>query len=162
MNRYEQRRRRVLDQLQFGEMMVLYSGESVACSMDEGFDFEANHHFFYLTGLRRENMALVLANTHCPAHVILFIEEPIPDMERWTGRRVTIDEARAEVASLFGKSVSVRQNRGRNRIKYYKGVVSEIHDNVFVIALQGDLFDRLSCSYVDVVCGEIRMKPREE
>lgn len=52
MNRYEQRRRRVLDQLQFGEMMVLYSGESVACSMDEGFDFEANHHFFYLTGLR--------------------------------------------------------------------------------------------------------------
>ncbi|MFQ9448451.1 MAG: aminopeptidase P N-terminal domain-containing protein [Christensenellales bacterium] len=95
MNRYEQRRRRVLDQLQFGEMMVLYSGESVACSMDEGFDFEANHHFFYLTGLRRENMALVLANTHCPAHVILFIEEPIPDMERWTGRRVTIDEARA-------------------------------------------------------------------
>ena len=58
-------------------------------------NFEANHHFFYLTGLRRENMALVLANTHCPAHVILFIEEPIPDMERWTGRRVTIDEARA-------------------------------------------------------------------
>ena len=95
MNRYEQRRRRVLDQLQFGEMMVLYSGESVACSMDEGFDFEANHNFFYLTGLRRENMALVLANTHRPAHVILFIEEPIPDMERWTGRRVTIDEARA-------------------------------------------------------------------
>ena len=69
MNPYEQRRRRVLDQLQFGEMMVLYSGESVASSMDEGFEFEANHHFFYLTGLRRENMALVLANTHHPAHV---------------------------------------------------------------------------------------------
>ena len=34
MNPYEQRRRRVLDQLQFGEMMVLYSGESVASSMD--------------------------------------------------------------------------------------------------------------------------------
>ena len=33
MNRYEQRRHRVLDQLQFGEMMVLYSGESVACWM---------------------------------------------------------------------------------------------------------------------------------
>ena len=39
MNPYEQRRRRVLDQLQFGEMMVLYSGESVASSMDEGFEF---------------------------------------------------------------------------------------------------------------------------
>ena len=46
MNPYEQRRRRVLDQLQFGEMMVLYSGESVASSWDEGFEVEANHHFF--------------------------------------------------------------------------------------------------------------------
>ena len=40
MNPYEQRRRRVLDQLQFGEMVVLYSGESVASSMDEGFEFD--------------------------------------------------------------------------------------------------------------------------
>ena len=93
MNIYEERRSRVLSQLAFGEMMVLYSGESVPCSMDEGYAFEANHHFFYLTGLRRENMALVIANTHRPAHVVLFIEEPIPTMERWTGRRVTIEEA---------------------------------------------------------------------
>lgn len=54
MNIYEERRSRVLSQLAFGEMMVLYSGESVPCSMDEGYAFEANHHFFYLTGLRRE------------------------------------------------------------------------------------------------------------
>ena len=93
MNIYEERRSRVLSQLAFGEMMVLYSGESVPCSMDEGYAFEANHHFFYLTGLRRENMALVIANTHRPAHVVLFIEEPIPTMERWTGRRVTMEEA---------------------------------------------------------------------
>mgnify|MGYP004468909753 FL=1 len=93
MNIYEERRSRVLSQLAFGEMMVLYSGESVPCSMDEGYAFEANHHFFYLTGLRRENMALVITNTHRPAHVVLFIEEPIPTMERWTGRRVTIEEA---------------------------------------------------------------------
>ena len=36
MNIYEERRSRVLSQLAFGEMMVLYSGESVPCSMDEG------------------------------------------------------------------------------------------------------------------------------
>lgn len=35
MNIYEERRSRVLSQLVFGEMMVLYSGESVPCSMDE-------------------------------------------------------------------------------------------------------------------------------
>ena len=104
MNPYEQRRRRVLDQLQFGEMMVLYSGESVASSMDEGFEFEANHHFFYLTGLRRENMALVLANTHHPAHVILFIEEPIHEAKAVSG----IDDVRYidSVESLISRCVA--------------------------------------------------------
>ena len=75
-------------------MLVLYSGESVPCSMDEGYAFEANHHFFYLTGLRRENMALVMDKAGKEPKTALFIEEAIPSMERWTGKRVTKDEAK--------------------------------------------------------------------
>ncbi len=73
-------------------------------------------------------------------------------------RPATIDSAREEVKNLLGKFVSVRLNRGRNRIKNYTGVLSEAHSNVFVITLYNDLFDRLSCSYTDVVCGEIVLK----
>ena len=90
---YAARRKAVLDVMGANSLMVLYSGESVPASMDEGYPFEANHHFFYLTGLRRENMALVMSTSSAEPKTILLIEEPVPAMERWTGRRVTKEEA---------------------------------------------------------------------
>ena len=95
MERYAARRRAVLDQMEKGSIMVLYSGEGIPRSMDDCCPFEANHHFFYLTGLRRENMALVLSRSAGEDKTILFIEEAVPSMERWTGKRVTKDEAKA-------------------------------------------------------------------
>ena len=91
---YENRRSALLDKMEEGSLLVLYSGESVPSSMDAGYAFEANHHFFYLTGLRRENMALVLSKSAKEPKTVLFIEEAIPSMERWTGKRVTKDEAK--------------------------------------------------------------------
>lgn len=94
MNLYAARREAVLAKMEEGTLMVLYSGVSVPVSLDECYPFEAERHFFYLTGLRRENMALVLSRSGEKDRVTLFIEEPIPSMERWTGRRATIEEAR--------------------------------------------------------------------
>jgi len=95
MNSFELRRSRVLSQMEKGSILVLWSGEGIPQSMDDCCPFEANHHFFYLTGLRRENMALVLSRSSSEDKTILFIEEAVPAMERWTGRRVTKDEAKA-------------------------------------------------------------------
>ena len=95
MERFKQRRAQVLGQMEKGSVMVLYSGEGIPSSMDDCCPFEANHHFFYLTGLRRENMALVLTRSTQEDRTILFIEEAVPSMERWTGKRVTKDEAKA-------------------------------------------------------------------
>lgn len=95
MQTYERRRMQVLDQMEAESIMVLYSGEAVPASMDECFPFVANRHFFYLTGIARENMALVLSKSADKPKQILFIEEAVPAMERWTGRRLTVEEARA-------------------------------------------------------------------
>ncbi|MBP3656967.1 MAG: aminopeptidase P family protein [Clostridia bacterium] len=95
MQQYQARRAAVMDKIGEYEMMILYSGQSVPATMDECYPFEANHHFFYLTGIRRENMALVLSRTGAEPKEILFIEEPVPSMERWTGKRLTCEEARA-------------------------------------------------------------------
>ena len=95
MERYVSRRSAVLEHMEKGSIMVLYSGEGIPRSMDDCCPFEANHHFFYLTGLRRENMALVLSRSASEDKTILFIEEAVPSMERWTGKRVTKDEAKA-------------------------------------------------------------------
>ena len=73
-------------------------------------------------------------------------------------KHLDVDEAKNMVEQLLGRSVDVRLNRGRNKIKHYAGVVSEAHSNVFVIELTNEIFDRISCSYVDVVCGDIVLK----
>ena len=71
-----------------------------------------------------------------------------------------VEDAKSMVEQLLGHSVDVRLNRGRNKIKHYLGVVAEAHQNVFIIELTNEIFDRISCSYVDVVCGEIALKER--
>ena len=70
-------------------------------------------------------------------------------------KSVTIDSAKSYVESLVGRNVALKVNRGRNKIKRYKGIVSEAHPNVFVVKLDNDLFDRISCTYTDILCGNI-------
>ena len=73
-------------------------------------------------------------------------------------KSLDIDGAKQLVKNMLGRSVDVKLNRGRNKIKHYKGVISEAHSNVFIIKLTDDIFDRISCSYIDLVCGEIALK----
>lgn len=91
---YQARREAVLEKMKPGSIAILYSGIEVHVSADEYAHFEANRNFFYLTGLRRDKMALVLDKAAEPAKITLFIEEADPTMERWYGRKVTVEEAK--------------------------------------------------------------------
>lgn len=73
-------------------------------------------------------------------------------------KTIDVEDAKVLVTNLLGRAVDVRLNRGRNKIKHYKGVISQAHSNVFVVELTNDIFDRISCSYIDIVCGEIALK----
>lgn len=55
-----------------------------------------NRNFFYLTGIRRENMMLILDNATEEPTETLLIEEADPDRERWMGKKMTVDEAKAQ------------------------------------------------------------------
>ena len=68
-----------------------------------------------------------------------------------------ITAAQNAVQRLLGKKVVVKLNTGRRKIKHYNGVVTEAHSNVFVVQLYGELFDRISCSYTDMLCGEVSL-----
>lgn len=75
--------------------------------------------------------------------------------------RLTVEQAKQMVTALKGKNVVVKLNKGRNRIKRCKGRVVEVHSNVFVVQLLEDIFDRISCSYVDVICGEVSLSGQQ-
>lgn len=89
---YEARRSQVLEQMAENSLLILYSGTAPHISADAYHHFEANRHFFYLTGLRRENMILVMNKS--TRKTTLYIEEADPKAERWTGKMVTVEEAK--------------------------------------------------------------------
>lgn len=68
----------------------------------------------------------------------------------------SLDAAKNKVRNLLGKRVSVKLNKGRNRVRNYHGVLQEMHSNVFVVKLADNAaFDRISCTYTDMLCGEV-------
>ncbi len=68
---------------------------------------------------------------------------------------LTVEQAKQMVELSKGKNISLKLNKGRNRIKKCKGVIAEVHPHVFVVQLFGDIVDHISCSYTDIVCGEV-------
>lgn len=69
-----------------------------------------------------------------------------------------IEQARSVVEKFYGKEVSIKHNKGRNRICHYKGMITQVYDNIFIVTIHNEIFDRLSCTYSDIVCGEIAFK----
>ena len=93
---YKKRRDEVLSKMEKNSVLVLYSGVRHHVSADEYAPFEANRNFFYLTGIRRENMMLILDNATEEPTETLLIEEADPDRERWMGKKMTVYEAKAQ------------------------------------------------------------------
>ena len=91
---YRERREKVYSQMEDKSILVLYSGEALHISADAYQHFEANRQFFYLTGIRRENMALVMEKCGEKLEETLFIEPIDPSVERWVGKKMTKEEAK--------------------------------------------------------------------
>lgn len=89
-----ERRNRVFDRMEEDSALILFSGIELHVSADEYMSFEANRNFFYLTGLRRDHMILVMKKTAGTQKSMLFIEEADPTQERWFGRKTTVPEAK--------------------------------------------------------------------
>lgn len=91
---YEARRKQMMVQMEEESLLILYSGAPAHISADAYYEFEANRHFFYLTGLRRENMVLLMRKSGGNSRITLYIEKADPTAERWTGKMVTVEEAK--------------------------------------------------------------------
>ena len=91
---YKARREAVLEKMEANSVLILFSGVEVHVSADEYAPFEANRNFFYLTGLRRDHMILVMDKAAKEPKITLYIEEADPAVVRWTGKKVSIEEAK--------------------------------------------------------------------
>ena len=69
-----------------------------------------------------------------------------------------LDIVKEKIKELKGKDLKIRLNKGRNKIQFFSGKIDEIYSSVFVVQIYDSVFDRLSCTYQDVLCGDVKFK----
>ncbi len=80
-------------------LVIAYDGIPIHANEYDYYDFTVNSQYFYLTGLERENTTFLAYKTAEKTREILFIEEPDPKSERWTGKMPSREEVR-EVSGI--------------------------------------------------------------
>lgn len=71
----------------------------------------------------------------------------------------SLEEIRNKIEELKGKQLVVVVNKGRNRFVTLDASIDKVYPSMFMIKAecQTDL-DRLTYSYSDVLCGDIKFK----
>ena len=70
--------------------------------------------------------------------------------------REGLNEIKDKVTSLKGQNISMRINKGRNKIVSLTAIIDQVYPSMFVILPTSNvLLDRKSYSYSDVLCGDV-------
>ncbi len=93
MNIYENRRQTLSKKLADRHCLLIFSGKAKMCSEDESYPFKVNRNFYYLTGLEKEDMVLMIANLNGRYQESLFILPYDENLARWVGGRMSKEEA---------------------------------------------------------------------
>lgn len=87
-------RKALLDKLEEGSAVLLYSGIAPVKSYDQDMcPFSVNRNFYYMTGIDTQNVWLLLIKAAVRTVETLFIEEPDEYTIKWNGKMLTKEEA---------------------------------------------------------------------
>jgi Xaa-Pro aminopeptidase len=89
------RRARVMSALDAQTIFIAWSAPPAVYSRDVDYHYRQDSNLLYLTGVTQEGAVLVLMPGNDKAREILFIREPEPRREQWTGHMLSKEEARA-------------------------------------------------------------------
>lgn len=128
MNQYSNRRQKVIKSLPNNSAVLIFSGRAPQKSEDEAYDFSVNRNFYYLTGLDKEEMALLMYNIDGTTKEIMFILPFDEQLARWVGGRLSSEKVREisevndvrEYDQLDGTISYIMNNMRRdNNFKFY-------------------------------------------
>ena len=89
---YLVRRTQLMDSLEPNSIVVLFAGQAPQKSADEYYDFVPNKNFYYLTGIERDKMIVMLQKFNNRIETLVFIEKPNPVSEKWVGKVMSTEE----------------------------------------------------------------------
>lgn len=91
---FEAHRNQLGNFFEAGDVAILFSGKAPKSTADAHYSFLPNKNFYYFTGCTQEHFIVVMTKTDCELKSTLFIEKPDYDVEKWYGRKLTIEKAR--------------------------------------------------------------------
>ena len=128
-NILKERRKKLLEGKNGPCMVCIFSGIAPMKSLDEAYPFCVDRNFYYLTGIDRENMILMLRKTYSGDVVESLYIEPYDEvLAKWVGPRMKADEATAisGIASVrdFGEfdadlNSYIESSRGLGKYRVY-------------------------------------------
>ena len=126
---YIARRKQLLENKKENTAVVIFSGIAPMKSQDEAYPFAADRNFFYLTGIERENMILLMRKNYLGEYSeTLFIEPYDEVLAKWVGGRmrgaeateISGVEAIADVGEFSDRLNSLVDNsRGLGKLSFY-------------------------------------------
>ena len=96
-------REKLFSRLTNDSMTIIYSGNLKHMSADAYHEFEVNRNFFYLTGLKKDGMILLMSKSNTDTSY-LFIEENTELKAKWDGARMSKEEA-SKISGIDVKNI---------------------------------------------------------
>jgi Xaa-Pro aminopeptidase len=90
---FVERRNKLFKEIDDNSVVIMYAGVAKKYSEDETLPYTANRNFYYLTNIEKEGSIYLLAKCDGILKEFLFISEYDVVKEKWTGKRLTAEEA---------------------------------------------------------------------
>jgi len=120
---YIARRQQLLADKCENTAVVIFSGMAPMKSQDEAYPFSVDRNFFYLTGIERENMILIMRKNYLGEYSeTLFIEPYDEVLAKWVGGRMRADEATAISGVESVADVGEFPDRINSLVEYSRGL----------------------------------------
>lgn len=120
---YIARRKQLLENKKENTAVVIFSGSAPMKSQDEAYPFSVDRNFFYLTGIERENMILVMRKNYLGEYSeVLFIEPYDEVLAKWVGGRMRGAEATAVSGVETIADVGEFPDRLNSIVEYSRGL----------------------------------------
>ncbi len=91
----KKRRQQLGANIKDDSLIILFSGEAPVSSADQRYEYTPQRNFYYLTNIDRPKMVYVLRKMNGVVEDYLFIETVTEVEEKWTGKRLSKEEAHA-------------------------------------------------------------------
>ena len=96
INELKNRRQKLMEGKPSPSMVCIFSGRAPMKSLDQAYPFSVDRNFFYLTGIEKENMILIMRKTATGDYTESLYIEPYDELlAKWVGPRMKADEATA-------------------------------------------------------------------